>query len=80
MTAELHPLDSESPVLEAMSIRELIAELTRLQDRIDRDAASNGYRPVPGQMHRRAELQRRERHILRELDRRYCVESPPETP
>ena len=77
MTTELHPLDSETPSLESMSIRELIAELTRLQDRMDRDAASNGYRPVPGQMHRRAELQRRERRIVRELDRRYGVESPP---
>jgi hypothetical protein len=55
-----------------MTIRELIAELVRLQDMVDRDAAANGYRPIPGQMHRRAELQRRERRITRELDRRYA--------
>ena len=73
MTVELHPLDREAPVLESMTIRELIAELARLQDMIDRDAASNGYRPIPGQMHRRAELQRRERRIQRELDRRYAA-------
>ncbi|GAB3878591.1 hypothetical protein [Terrabacter terrigena] len=72
MTVELHPLDREAPLLESMTIRELIAELVRLQDMIDRDAASNGYRPIPGQMHRRAELQRRERRITRELDRRYA--------
>ncbi|NUO33557.1 MAG: hypothetical protein HOQ27_00565 [Dermatophilaceae bacterium] len=73
MTVELHPLDREAPFLESMTIRELIAELARLQDMIDRDAASNGYRPVPGQMHRRAELMRRERRITRELDRRYAA-------
>ena len=70
MTVELHPLDREAPSLESMTIRELIAELVRLQDMVDRDAAANGYRPIPGQMHRRAELQRRERRITRELDRR----------
>jgi hypothetical protein len=77
MTMELHPLDNEAPSLESMTIRELIAELSRLQDMIDRDAASNGYRPVPGQMHRRAELQRRERRVQRELDRRYRVDGLP---
>ncbi|GAB2754594.1 hypothetical protein GCM10027039_11150 [Terrabacter koreensis] len=73
MTVELHPLDREAPSLESMTVRELIAELARLQDMVDRDAASNGYRPIPGQTHRRAELQRRERHITRELDRRYAA-------
>ena len=43
MTMELHPLDKEAPSLESMTIRELIAELTTLQDMVIRDAASNGY-------------------------------------
>ena len=78
MSAELHPLDGEAPALESMTIDELVAELSRLQDRMHGDAASIGYRPHAGYMHRRAELERRERRIMRELERRYAAAPPAE--
>lgn len=53
-----------------MSIRELLAELTRLQDRANAEPAGHGPWSLPGQTHRRAELERRERRILAELHRR----------
>jgi hypothetical protein len=80
MTDVIHPLDERARALDAMSIRELIAELALLQERIDRDAAAGGYRPVPGQVHRRAELERRERQVVRELDRRHAANHEHLTP
>jgi hypothetical protein len=53
-----------------MSVRELLAELKRLQDRANAEPAGQGSRTLPGQTHRRAELERRERRIMAELDRR----------
>lgn len=76
MAAELHPLDDQAAALESMTTDELVAELARLQDRMYADAASSGYRPHAGYMHRRAELERRERRIVRELERR-CGATPP---
>lgn len=73
MSASVHPPDDDVTPLESMSTRELLAELARLQDRLERDATAGGYRPLPGQMHRRAELERRERRIARELERRADV-------
>lgn len=78
MSAELHPLDDQAAALESMTTDELVAELARLQDRIHADAASSGYRPHAGYVHRRAELERRERRIMRELERRSGATTQPE--
>lgn len=69
MTAVSPRRESETD-LAAMSIRELLAELTRLQDRANAEPAGHGPWSLPGQTHRRAELERRERRILAELQRR----------
>lgn len=54
--------------LEAMTVRELLAELARLQDRLR--AESTNAPPLPGQMARRAAVRRQERAIQRELHTR----------
>jgi hypothetical protein len=69
MTA-ISPQSEPRTDLAAMSIRELLAELTRLQDRANAEPAGHGTWSLPGQTHRRAELERRERRILAELHRR----------
>ena len=56
--------------LTQMTVRELIAALVHLQDRLNHDAASGGYQHLPGQTHRRAALLQRERQIVAELRRR----------
>ena len=53
-----------------LTVRELIAALVNLQDRLNHDAASGGYQHLPGQTHRRAALLQRERKIVAELRRR----------
>jgi hypothetical protein len=71
-TAAGHPSDE----LAAMSESELAAELARVEDRLRQEAAVTGYRPSPGQMHRRAELQRREHQVAAELRRRQASDHP----
>lgn len=56
--------------LTKLTVRELIAALVNLQDRLNHDAASGGYQHLPGQTHRRAALLQRERQIVAELRRR----------
>ena len=56
--------------LTQLTVRELIAALVNLQDRLNHDAASGGYQHLPGQTHRRAALLQRERRIVAELRRR----------
>lgn len=50
-----------------LSIRELLAELTRVEDRLREQAHHAGPRPLPGQVSREAALRRRERSLLSEL-------------
>ena len=57
----------------ALSVRELLAELARLQDRANSELIGQGGRMLPGQVHRRAELERRERYITAELARRHTA-------
>lgn len=71
-TAAGHPSDE----LERMSESELAAELARVEDRLRQEASVTGYRPSPGQMHRRAELQRREHQVAAELRRRQASDHP----
>jgi hypothetical protein len=63
--------------LEAMTVRELVAELARLQDRANSELIAQGGRMLPGQVHRRAELERRERYVTAELARRRAPGSEP---
>lgn len=63
--------DHDEPTsLSRMTIRELIGELARLQDRRRHDAAAFGYRSTPAQTARAATIQRREQQISAELRRR----------
>lgn len=66
------PSKSPAPAdaLAALSVRELIAELTNLQGRLNQDAAGGGYQKLPGQTRRRAALVQREHQIVSELRRR----------
>lgn len=50
-----------------LSIRELLAELTRVEDRLREQAHHAGPHPLPGQVSREASLRRRERALLAEL-------------
>ena len=59
-TDESHPLTE-------LTVRELLAELTRVEDRLREQAHHAGPRPLPGQVSREAALRRRERLLLTEL-------------
>ena len=52
-----------------MSIRELVLELARTEDRL-REERISGSRPLPGQTARCAELRRHERRLRAELAQR----------
>ncbi len=56
--------------LAGLALDELHAELTHVRDRLNHDAAGAGFRRLPGQMHRRAALVRREHQLAAELRRR----------
>ncbi len=73
------PCQSPAPAdaLAALSVREMIAELSNLQGRLNRDAAGGGYRKLPGQTRRRAALVHREHQIVSELRRRRSPVPPP---
>jgi hypothetical protein len=58
--------EEHRPVTE-LSIRELLAELTRVEDRLREQAHHVGPHPLPGQVSREAALRRRERSLLAEL-------------
>ncbi len=74
------PSKSPAPAdaLAALSVRELIAELTNLQGRLNHDAAGGGYQKLPGQTRRRAALVHREHQIVSELRRRRSPVPPPQ--
>jgi hypothetical protein len=74
------PSKSPAPAdaLAALSVRELIAELTNLQGRLNHDAAGGGYQKLPGQTRRRAALVQREHQIVSELRRRRSPVPPPQ--
>ncbi|KRF41970.1 hypothetical protein ASH01_18005 [Terrabacter sp. Soil811] len=59
-TDEFHPLAE-------LTVRDLLAELTRVEDRLREQAHHAGPRPLPGQVSREAALRRRERLLLAEL-------------
>ncbi len=67
-----------SEELAGLALAELHAELTHVRDRLNHDAASAGFRRLPGQMHRRAALVRREHQLAAELRRRRSEEPEPE--
>jgi len=69
----------EVVVLREFSVRELLAELTHLQDRINHGAASGGYEHAPGQTSRLAGLRRREHRVVAELRRRRRGDDPAPT-
>jgi len=75
-----HPSQSPAPAdaLAALSVREMTAELTNLQGRLNRDAAGGGYQKLPGQTRRRAALVHREHQIVSELRRRRSPVPPPQ--
>ena len=50
-----------------LTIRELAAELARVEDRLRDQAHHAGPNPLPGQVSREAALRRRERALLAEL-------------
>ena len=52
-----------------MSVRELVLELARTEDRL-REERTSGSRPLPGQTARCAELRRHERRLRAELAQR----------
>lgn len=56
--------------LSDLSIRELLCDLTTLQDIVTADAVAIGYRSLPGGQARRSVLGKRERAITDELRRR----------
>ena len=58
--------DDSHPLTE-LTVRELLAELTRVEDRLREQAHHAGPRPLPGQVSREAALRRRERLLLTEL-------------
>ncbi|XAS75703.1 hypothetical protein V3G39_13720 [Dermatophilaceae bacterium Sec6.4] len=64
------PSAPEIGVLAGLSIRELLRDLTMLQDRVTADGATYGYRPSPGGVRRRAVIRARERAITDELRHR----------
>lgn len=64
------PSAPEVRALAELSIRELLRDLTTLQDRVTADAAAHGYRPSPGGLARRAVIRKRERAITDELGHR----------
>jgi len=70
----VHPHEVADPA--ALSVRELLTELSHLQDRINHDAAAGSYQHLPGQTRRRAALQRREQTIITELRQRRSETSP----
>lgn len=70
ISPELAPEYDGPAHLSQMTIRELIGELARLQDRRRHDAAACGYQPMPGQTARTAAILRREQQISAELRRR----------
>ncbi|KRF40985.1 hypothetical protein ASG96_09325 [Terrabacter sp. Soil810] len=69
--------DSQS--LTQLTVRELVAELTRVEDRLREDAHHAGPRPLPGQVSREAALRRRERVLLAELAARRQRQSSEES-
>lgn len=48
-------------------LRDLMNELSRIQDRLTAEGRATGARPSPGSNRRRAELLRRERDVIRQL-------------
>ncbi len=64
------PSAPEIAALAGLSIRELLQDLTILQDRVSADAAAHGYQPSPGGVRRRAVIRTRERAITDELRHR----------
>ena len=56
--------------LSELTVKELLAELTRVEDRLREQAHHAGPRPLPGQVSREAALRRRERLLLAELSSR----------
>ena len=72
------PSKSPAPAdpLAALTVRELIAELSNLQDRLNHDAAGGGYQKLPGQTRRRAALVQQEHQIVSELRRRRSTVPP----
>jgi hypothetical protein len=79
VNASVSALGRESEALRHMSIGELVAELTILQDRQYHESPMSGHRPLPGQTQRRAALERRERRIVAELERRHTERRARET-
>ncbi|XAS74885.1 hypothetical protein V3G39_09385 [Dermatophilaceae bacterium Sec6.4] len=74
------PSTPEVRALAGFSIRELLQDLTTLQDRVSADAAAHGYRSSPGGVARRAVIRKRERAITDELrHRRSTSPGPPPT-
>jgi hypothetical protein len=69
----------DSHSLSQLTARELIAELTRVEDRLREDAHHAGPRPLPGQVSREAALRRRERVLLAELAARRRRQSSEES-
>ncbi len=51
------------------TLQSVSADLAQVRDRIRRDSAAGGYRPLPGQMGRIAALRRREQALMQELRR-----------
>jgi hypothetical protein len=62
--------------LSELTVKELLAELTRVEDRLREQAHHAGPRPLPGQVSREAALRRRERLLLAELSSRRAAVSP----
>lgn len=53
-----------------LSVRELLVELARVEDRLREEVTSSGGRPLPGQIRRQGALRRTARLISAELSRR----------
>jgi hypothetical protein len=62
-----HVVSDEYRPVNELSIRELVAELARVEDRLRDQAHHAGPHPLPGQVSREAALRRRERALLAEL-------------
>jgi hypothetical protein len=69
----------DSRSLAQLTVRDLIAELTRVEDRLREEAHHAGPRPLPGQVSREASLRRRERVLLAELAARRQRQSSEES-
>ena len=62
-------LETRTPLLDGASaeLAQVLAELIRVRDRIRRDSAAGGYRPLPGQTARIAALRRQEQVLINDL-------------